>query len=145
MEDSPLRGFEYSYRAADYRRARQAVKAFAQKKFPRVAPDCAALHPGYAVRRQLERLERLKQLERVFLLATHRRLVNLMDRRAAAAALRRAAAGKVDEPLDKSHAGHAVHGDRHIFQMMPSIRDGIVVVMVRINSVGMLGVAFAAE
>jgi hypothetical protein len=47
-----------------------------------------------------------------------------MDRRASAAALCDTVAGEMNEAFDQSHAGDAVHGDRHIFQMMPGIREG---------------------
>ena len=70
-------------------------KVLCQKSYRSGRPRLAISDP--------KRFERLERLNERFLFTAHRRLVNLMDRRAAAAALSRAAAGEMDESFDERH------------------------------------------
>jgi len=68
-----------------------------------------------------------------------------MNRRATAAAHGCATAWKMDKTFDERHACDPVHGDWHVFQPMPRIGHWIVIIMIRINSLGVLGIAFTAK
>src|SRR5258708_35710494 len=66
-------------------------------------------------------------------LAGSARPVPLVLAASAATTLRRAAAGKIDQAVYKSAAGHAVNRNGHPANVSPGIREGIVHVVIRID------------
>src|SRR5947209_638444 len=78
-------------------------------------------------------------------LAGSARPVHLVLAASAATTLRRAAAGKIDQAVYKSAAGHAVNRDGHPANVSPGIREGIVHIVIRIDASRIRWTALAPE